>query len=416
MVFGSRTTIMCSDASAAAAVTLAAGAMVADRCVLLPGVTVGRRCVLGSGSVTRPGRTYASGATMLGSQGGDCVVLDAGSGLTGAVMACNAGVPVAPLPSTPDKGGADTEHAFGRTFYGSQRQRSAVSWPVPPTWSITAAAMAAYGFGAAADHGRFVLALVITTRFAIVPTLGRGAEASPWEAARAAASFLVLACCCMVVIRTVTVPLGALASAGAKRLLIGRRVQGNHAWDRSSYCIRWKAYHVLESLLVDLSKLCGSVRGANPPPPHPRPRTNVGYGRKIGVVGLVVPRAGWPHRQGVLPVPTGLGLAACRARPHPDGRSRLRQQCKFHRLPPQYARCILARHHHPGRRRDGACLLPRDGRCHCRAGSPAPGAHPRNGGRVLAKGTNTAGLAGSCNPVGVCEASATPTTKGCRES
>ena len=135
---------MCSDASAAAAVTLAAGAMVADRCVLLPGVTVGRRCVLGSGSVTRPGRTYASGATMLGSQGGDCVVLDAGSGLTGAVMACNAGVPVAPLPSTPDKGGADTEHAFGRTFYGSQRQRSAVSWPVPPTWSITAAAMAAY--------------------------------------------------------------------------------------------------------------------------------------------------------------------------------------------------------------------------------------------------------------------------------
>lgn len=274
MVFGSRTTIMCSDASAAAAVTLAAGAMVADRCVLLPGVTVGRRCVLGSGSVTRPGRTYASGATMLGSQGGDCVVLDAGSGLTGAVMAYNAGVPVAPLPSTPDKGGADTEHAFGRTFYGSQRQRSAVSWPVPPTWSITAAAMAAYGFGAAADHGRFVLALVITTRFAIVPNLGRGAEASPWEAARAAASFLVLVCCCMVVIRTVTVPLGALASAGAKRLLIGRRVQGNHAWDRSSYCIRWKAYHVLESLLVDLSKLCGSVRGANPPPPHPRPRTN----------------------------------------------------------------------------------------------------------------------------------------------
>ena len=47
VVFGSRTTIMCSDASAAAAVTLAAGAMVADRCVLLPGVTVGRRCVLG---------------------------------------------------------------------------------------------------------------------------------------------------------------------------------------------------------------------------------------------------------------------------------------------------------------------------------------------------------------------------------
>ena len=51
VTFGSRSLILCSDTLELAPVTLAAGSMLADRCVVLPGVTVGRSATLGSGSL-----------------------------------------------------------------------------------------------------------------------------------------------------------------------------------------------------------------------------------------------------------------------------------------------------------------------------------------------------------------------------
>ena len=49
VVFGSRSSIFTSTAQRSARVVFEAGAMVADRCIILPGVTLKRGSVLGSG-------------------------------------------------------------------------------------------------------------------------------------------------------------------------------------------------------------------------------------------------------------------------------------------------------------------------------------------------------------------------------
>ncbi len=51
VVFGSRSVVLTSTAVRSAKVTFESGAMVADRCIVLPGVTLKKGAVLGSGSL-----------------------------------------------------------------------------------------------------------------------------------------------------------------------------------------------------------------------------------------------------------------------------------------------------------------------------------------------------------------------------
>lgn len=55
-----------ADVREARPIVIQAGAMVADRCVLLPGVEVGRNAVLGSGTFAPPGFQVPAGSIWLG--------------------------------------------------------------------------------------------------------------------------------------------------------------------------------------------------------------------------------------------------------------------------------------------------------------------------------------------------------------
>lgn len=72
----------------------------------------------------------APSATTLGSYryGGDCVVLDPGSGLTESGGSDTRKMAVAPSSEAPDAGGSDTSHAFGRTFYGTLWPETDILW------------------------------------------------------------------------------------------------------------------------------------------------------------------------------------------------------------------------------------------------------------------------------------------------
>ena len=259
VVFGSRSTILCSDTERSAAVVLAAGAMVADRCVLLPGVTVGRRCVLGSGSVTRPGRTYPSRATTLGSYGGDCVVLDPGSGLTESGGSDTRKMAVAPSSEAPDAGGSDTSHAFGRTFYGTPEQRAAALWWVPPPSLIVISTMLLSGVASCIDQGRFLIAVCVATQLMVEPVVSeRGYNVSLAETAAAIGQHLLAIGGASLIIRAATVVGCVAMGVGTKWLVIGERKAGEYLWDRSSYCMRWKIYSSLERSCIDLSRFVGS--------------------------------------------------------------------------------------------------------------------------------------------------------------
>jgi acetyltransferase-like isoleucine patch superfamily enzyme/acyl carrier protein len=78
VVFGSRSHFITSDGISSEKITVQDRAMIADRVCLLPGVTVGKYTTMGSGSLTRRGKSYISGGTFVGSKGRDCVDLSGG--------------------------------------------------------------------------------------------------------------------------------------------------------------------------------------------------------------------------------------------------------------------------------------------------------------------------------------------------
>ena len=99
VTFASRSVYMPSDAHAQAPIKIDAGAMVADRCVLLPGVSVGRNAVLGSGTLAPTGFDFTPGSTWVGARRGTPLRLPGGD------EAATAAKP--------------TLRPFGRAFYWS---------------------------------------------------------------------------------------------------------------------------------------------------------------------------------------------------------------------------------------------------------------------------------------------------------
>jgi len=75
VVFGSRSHLVGSDGSGSSSVKIGNGAMVSDRCIVLPGVTIGDQAVLGSGAMTKRDKMYEAGSTWVGCKKGEAVCL-----------------------------------------------------------------------------------------------------------------------------------------------------------------------------------------------------------------------------------------------------------------------------------------------------------------------------------------------------
>ena len=149
--------MLCGDCETNAPVTLAAGANVADRCVLLPGCVVERNAVLGSGSLGKAHTSYPRGCTAIGSVAGDCVLLHPGN----KHNENEDDVPYsAAVPGIPDTGGSDTIKPFGKVFYGSK----ANSWKsTPPASAFMLYGVAVAALGPAFRSAVWLLALFTAT-------------------------------------------------------------------------------------------------------------------------------------------------------------------------------------------------------------------------------------------------------------
>lgn len=66
VVFGSRSELFTSDTMGSAKIRIGNGAMIADRCVLLPGTNVGHKAVMGSGALSKRNGFYENGSTWMG--------------------------------------------------------------------------------------------------------------------------------------------------------------------------------------------------------------------------------------------------------------------------------------------------------------------------------------------------------------
>ncbi|KAJ7455806.1 acetyl-CoA synthetase-like protein [Mycena latifolia] len=182
VVFGSRSEVFTTDRLGTAKVIVKDGAMIADRVVLLPGVKIGKMTVMGSGALTLRDTEYKDGSTWLGTE-----CLDDGS--------------------TKDLN-RDTITPFGRAFYQRKAGYFVYPYALILAINVTITALSATYWSVSAILAAQVL------RHIDLHNSHRAVLAVLWV-------------------------------IGTKWLVIGRRRDGQYAWDTSSYCQRWQLHLVL---------------------------------------------------------------------------------------------------------------------------------------------------------------------------
>ncbi|KAJ6605825.1 AMP-dependent synthetase and ligase [Mycena sp. CBHHK59/15] len=232
VVFGSRSEVFTTDRIGTARVTVADGAMIADRVVLLPGCKVGRRTVMGSGALGMRDTEYKDGSTWLGTE-----CFDEGS------------------PSKAED--PDTTTPFGRAFYKREADYFVYPYAMILVIHVLIATLSATYWSISAVAAAQLLRQLHLHQHGIhiyVPV---------WYRPGIIYGFIAIS---FVVVLNIQALFALAWVIAAKWLVIGRRRDGRCAWDKSSYCQRWQLHVVLSRFLYKgygnggvLSPLTGSV-------------------------------------------------------------------------------------------------------------------------------------------------------------
>ena len=212
VVFGSRSVVLTSTAVRSAPVVFESGAMVADRCVVLPGVTLRKGSVLGSGSLAPEDFDAPVGSVWVGSREG------------GAVN-------VAPADASYNV--KDTLTPFGRAFYKHE-----AAFEVIPLWAIVCYNTAWQAFCTAYRNSPTALSLMLCQAIMQFDHYSYYSPAELFRLTMAAFVPLHLALCLLALGVAIT----------AKWRLLGRRQQGAYPWDESDYCQKWQLYLTIEEI------------------------------------------------------------------------------------------------------------------------------------------------------------------------
>lgn len=270
VVFGSRSHLVTSDAIGAEPITISDNTMIADRVCLLAGTHIGHGATMGSGALTRRNKSYAPGATYVGSKGGDAMCLtaprktanlahsidlptpeltrwDTGSATPGAfspttptTASWSSGTNT-PRLSIADVGKSEeleTSSPFGRAFY-----LGLAPYRVLGPWAIFGYSSFITVFTKFYWNTPSIVSIQLSNLLFHADGLNVG-DGSWWDA-------FLLFCFTAVfvaVITTVQAVLAVLVVVGSKWVLLGCRKPGNHDWDKSSYCQRWQVFLNIEKL------------------------------------------------------------------------------------------------------------------------------------------------------------------------
>ncbi|KAJ6561109.1 acetyl-CoA synthetase-like protein [Mycena vulgaris] len=225
VVFGSRSEVFTTDRIGTARVTVADGAMIADRVVLLPGCKVGRRTVMGSGALGMRDTEYKDGSTWLGSGkqyhncGHEC--LDEGSS------------------SKIDD--PDTTTPFGRAFYKGEADYFVYPYVLILTVNILVAVLSATYWSISA-----VAAAQLLRQLHLHANRIFHIYRPVWYRPGVVFGFIAL---CFIIVLNIQAILALTWVVVTKWVVIGRRRDGRYAWDKSSYCQRWQLHLVLSRFI-----------------------------------------------------------------------------------------------------------------------------------------------------------------------
>ncbi|TFK88643.1 acetyl-CoA synthetase-like protein [Polyporus arcularius HHB13444] len=236
VVFGSRSEVFTTDGTGSAKVVVRAGAMIADRVVLLPGTTVGKRTVMGSGALGRRCATYEDGSVWMGSERGEAVCFKNGSKEVDDV--------------------SPTITPFGRAFYKREASYFVIPYFLLVVINLAVAVVCAGYWSIGAVVGTQVLNLLRIH----LPQLHLF-ETGP----RQIFVLYGLISCLFIITYTLQAFVALLYVVGAKWLVIGRRVQGSYDWDKSSYCQRWQLHLTLAKPMYrgyGIGGILGAISGS----------------------------------------------------------------------------------------------------------------------------------------------------------
>ena len=238
VVFGSRSEVFTTDGTGSGRIVVKAGAMIADRVVLLPGVTVGKRAIMGSGALAKRGTTYLDGSVWMGSERGEAVCFKQG------------------VKETTNEDDTPTITPFGRAFYKREASYFVFPYILLLVINLFVAILCAGYWSIAAVVGTQVLNL-LRIHLPQLHLFDRGA--------RQIFILFGLISCWFVVTLTLQAVVALLWGITTKWAIIGRREQGSYDWDKSSYCQRWQLHLVFCKPLFKgygIGGILGSISGS----------------------------------------------------------------------------------------------------------------------------------------------------------
>ncbi|KAJ3069860.1 hypothetical protein HDU98_007071 [Podochytrium sp. JEL0797] len=227
VVFGSRTRLVFSDAIESKAICVGSGAMVADRCVVLPGVSVGRNAMIGSGSLLGKNGKYPAGSTWIGAAHGDAVLWEEGDAKAAEVES--------------------TVKPFGRGFYMGLANYTVFSQGFIFGYNLVTVGLGACVWVVAPLTGVIASGAFFTANIQNYPTPAIDAIGNLYFVLGVILSYSAIA---------ITIFLLPILS---KWILLGHLQTGNHNWDRSSYCQRWQMHISIQKIL---EKVQDQIRGS----------------------------------------------------------------------------------------------------------------------------------------------------------
>lgn len=227
VIFGSRSHFLASDASDARPIRIEAGAMVADRCVLLPGCTIGKNAMLGSGGLGPADTKLPADSLWVGS---------------------HCGKPIELHNSRP-KGGP-TLRRFGKAFY--KRQASFFVWPL--AFHLTYSVLW-HMFLAVSETIPFLLTLVCVRALRLLQTgelaWSPTATAILSQAPSVTHHFVLVVCCTGACVKAMWVLFLVVLDVNLVYLVLGRRTPGTYNWDETSFCQRWLLARCIHKIVND---------------------------------------------------------------------------------------------------------------------------------------------------------------------
>jgi acetyltransferase-like isoleucine patch superfamily enzyme len=233
VVFGSRSTLICTTVDSCEKILLCAGSNISDNTVVLPGSTIGKGAVLGSNSLCPEGRYLPESSVWLGARGGNPILLEKGvEDASGPMQSSDI-----PLSKLQMEGDETTIRPFGRAFYGGEASYFVFGLPLINLFTLVTRMWLAV-LGTLPVLGALHLAAGYFYGWKFDGRTYATQYVAPHKLYGVLLGYFMLT-------HFIHVFLWLVVDVLSKWIFMGRREEGRYNYDTSDYAQRWELYQIV---------------------------------------------------------------------------------------------------------------------------------------------------------------------------